>query len=110
MRCFDPGVVRALRSRHRDPLEESERGFLLETWILHDLRAAISYQNLGGELRHWRTPSGSEVDFVWTRGRRAVGIEVKASARWKPGFGGALKSLAEARIVQAAACIWAASS
>lgn len=97
---FDPGVVRALASRLREPLESSERGFLLETWILHELRAAIAYQNLGGELRYWRTPAGSEVDFVWTRGNRAVGIEVKASIIWKSEFGGPLKGLIADGIVK----------
>jgi uncharacterized protein len=90
---FDPGVVRALAGRLREPLDRSDRGFLLETWVLHELRAALAYQNLGGELRYWRTPSGSEVDFVWTRANRAVGIEVKASATWRPEFGSALRGL-----------------
>ncbi len=96
---FDPGVARALAGRLREPLEGSERGFLLETWVLHELRAAIAYQNLGGELRYWRTPSGSEVDFIWTRARRAVGIEVKASATWRHEFGGPLKNLISDGIV-----------
>jgi predicted AAA+ superfamily ATPase len=96
---FDPGVARALAGRVREGLEGLERGFLLETWVLHELRAAIAYQNLGGDLRYWRTPSGSEVDFVWTRGRRAIGIEVKSSPTWRREFGGALKSLLGDRIV-----------
>jgi hypothetical protein len=33
------------------------------------------------------------VDFVWSRGKRTVGIEVKASSRWRPEFGRALKDL-----------------
>lgn len=97
---FDCGVARALAGRLREPIDGLERGFLLETWILHELRAAIAYEGLGGELRHWRTPSGSEVDFIWTRGKRAVGIEVKAAARWRREFGGPLKSLIEDGIVQ----------
>ena len=97
---FDPGVTRALAGRLREPLDGAERGFLLETWMLHELRAAIAFQNLGGDLRYWRTPSGSEVDFVWTRATRAIGIEVKASARWRNEFGGPLKSLLADRIVQ----------
>lgn len=96
---FDCGVARALAGRLREPLDGLERGFLLETWMLHELRATIAYGNLGGELRYWRTPSGSEVDFVWTRGKRAVGIEVKAAARWRREFGGPLKSLIADRIV-----------
>lgn len=90
---FDPGVARALAGRVREPLEASERGFLLETLVLHELRSAQAYQGLGGQLHYWRTPSGSEVDFVWTRGARAIGVEVKASKVWKTGHGAALKSL-----------------
>ena len=97
---FDPGVVRALIGRLREPLEGVERGFLLETWVLHELRAAIAHQNLGGELRYWRTPAGSEVDFVWTRAHRVVGIEVKASATWRNEFGGPLKGLIADGIVK----------
>lgn len=98
---FDAGVARALAGRLRDPLDGLERGFLLETWVLHELRAAVAYHNLGGELRYWRTPSGSEVDFIWTRAGRAVGIEVKAAGVWRRESGGALKSLLADRIVQA---------
>lgn len=97
---FDCGVARALAGRLRDPIDGLERGFLLETWMLHELRATIAYEGLGGELRYWRTPSGSEVDFVWTRGKRTVGIEVKAASQWRREFGGPLKSLIDDGIVQ----------
>jgi predicted AAA+ superfamily ATPase len=90
---FDPGVARALGGRQREPLDATERGFLLETWILHELRATLAARDLGGQLHYWRTPSGSEVDFVWTRGVRAVGIEVKAASTWRPAYGHALKNL-----------------
>jgi predicted AAA+ superfamily ATPase len=90
---FDCGVARALAGRLHEPLDGLERGFLLETWILHELRAAISYDGLGGDLHYWRTPSGSEVDFVWTRGKKAVGIEVKTGMQWRREYGSALKSL-----------------
>lgn len=104
---FDCGVTRALAGRLREPLEGIERGFLLETWMLHELRAAIAYGGIGGDLRYWRTPSGSEVDFIWTRGRRAVGIEVKASTQWRREFGGPLKSLIDDGIVQAGFGVYA---
>jgi uncharacterized protein len=82
------GIARALAGRLREPLDGLERGFLLETWILHELRATMAYDNLGGELRYWRTPSGSEVDFICAGARRAIGIEVKAAAQWRREFGG----------------------
>jgi predicted AAA+ superfamily ATPase len=90
---FDPGVVRALGGRLREPLDAAERGFLLETWILHELRAAMASQDTGGQLRYWRTPSGSEVDFVWTRGAHAMGVEVKAATTWRTEYGASLKAL-----------------
>ena len=99
---FDPGVVRALAGLLREPLHPTERGSLLETWILHELRATMEYENLGGQLSYWGTPSGGEVDFVWTRGQRAVGIEVKAGTRWRREYGSTLKELVGAGILDSA--------
>jgi predicted AAA+ superfamily ATPase len=90
---FDPGVARALAGRLREPLDGTERGFLLETWILHELRAAMAMQDAGGQLCYWRTPNGTEVDFVWTRGAHAIGIEVKAATAWRSEYGTPLKTL-----------------
>ena len=98
---FDTGVVRALSRRLREPLDSAERGTLFETFVFHELRAQIAYSGCGGELSYYRTPSGSEIDFIWRRGNRSVGIEVKASARWRPEFGSTLKELvANATIVR----------
>jgi predicted AAA+ superfamily ATPase len=99
---FDPGVVRALTRRLREPLEAAERGMLLETLVLHELRAQIAYSNCGGELSYYRTPSGTEIDFVWTRASHAVGIEVKASERWRPEFNRALVELQASGAIAAA--------
>ena len=96
---FDPGVARALAGRLREPLDALERGFLLETWMLHELRAANAGLNAGGQLYFWRTPSGTEVDFIWTRGSRAVGIEVKAASAWRSEFSTPLKGLVEQGVV-----------
>ena len=99
---FDTGVVRALLQRLRDPLEGAERGHLLETLVLHELRAAISIANVGGEISYWRTPSGSEVDFIWSRGKTSVGIEVKASTVWRTEFGAPLEEMRAEGVVQRA--------
>jgi predicted AAA+ superfamily ATPase len=99
---FDPGAVRALAGRLREPLGEEERGRLLETLVLHELRAHLNRSGCGGRLGYWRTPSGSEIDFVWTRGAKAVGIEVKSSARWRRSDGAVLSALvAERRLRKA---------
>ena len=107
---FDPGAARALAGHVREPLETAEQGPLLETWVLHELRAAIAFQNLGGELSYWRTPSGSEVDFIWTRGRRAIGIEVKASTRWRTEFAAPLQSLIAGRNIQSGFGVYTGAS
>ncbi len=97
---FDPGVVRAISNRLREPLDSSERGPLLETVILHELRAWMNTANTGGELFYWGTPSRSEVDFIWRRGKRSIGIEVKSTDRWKREFSGALKHLHDEKLIQ----------
>lgn len=94
---FDTGTVRALAGRLREPLSDPERGHLLETYVFHELRAYLNRSGCGGQLAYWRTPAGSEVDFVWTRAAAAVGIEVKGATRWRQGDGAALKQLADAK-------------
>ena len=99
---FDPGVVCAILGWLRDPLERADRGSLLETLVLHELRAHVSYAGIGGKLSFWRTPSGSEVDFVWSRGRRNVGIEVTAASTWRRRKGAVLKGLLDRGVLQSA--------
>ncbi len=96
---FDPGVARALAGRVRLPLTDFERGPLLETLVLHELRAWINQSGCGGSLSYWRTPHGAEVDFVWTLGERAVCIEVKAATRWRPEDGKYLRDMLERGLV-----------
>jgi predicted AAA+ superfamily ATPase len=80
---FDPGVVRAIRDVVDEPLADVESGALLEGFILHELRAAIEYQGLGGEISYWSTPGSKEIDFVWVKGNKRVAIEVKNSRQWR---------------------------
>jgi len=88
---FDPGVARTVAGRVREPIESQERGALLETVVLQELRSWINSSNCGGQLYYWGTTSGGEIDFIWQRGKRAVGIEVKASKTWRHDFGDSLK-------------------
>lgn len=74
---FDYGVAHALQGLTRDKPLEYERGALLDTLVLHELRAAISYRSCGGEIYHWRTSGGSEMDFIWRRGSKSIGSEIK---------------------------------
>jgi predicted AAA+ superfamily ATPase len=103
---FDTGVVRALAGRSREPLERAERGPLLERYVFHELRAYQDHSGCGGEFSYWGTPSRAEADFVWTRGRRAVGIEVKAVARWRSEETRALAELVTSGIVNRAYAVY----
>jgi hypothetical protein len=57
-------VTRTLANRVRDKLSDLEKGPLLETYILHEMRSAASYHNAGGEISYWRTPAGVEIGFI----------------------------------------------
>lgn len=74
---FDTGVARYLRRVTLSGLEGPEAGHLFETYIAHELFAAISYQRTRQRLHYYRTRSGAEVDFVVELG--AVAIEAKLS-------------------------------
>ena len=80
---FDCGVVRALAGRVSYPPTEEERGALLETLILNELRAFISYSNLHYRFHFWRSHGGVEVDFFCETTDGFIAIEVKASGRWE---------------------------
>jgi predicted AAA+ superfamily ATPase len=88
---FDTGVVRTLANRVRDPLSDLERGPLLETLVLQELRSAVSYLNCGGEIAYWRTPAGLEIDFIWSRADTSIAIEVKAAERWRREYSSPLR-------------------
>ncbi|HEX6810733.1 MAG TPA: AAA family ATPase [Planctomycetota bacterium] len=103
---FDPGVARAVTNRVRASVHDTEKGALLETWVLHELRAHIQHAQCGGELSWYRTGGGVEVDFVWTGPDHAVGIEVKASERWRPESGNALRELLRQKTIRKAVAVY----
>jgi predicted AAA+ superfamily ATPase len=96
---FDPGVVRAIRDVMDEPLAEADTGALLEGYILHELRAAIEYQRLGGELFYWSTPGSKEIDFVWIKGSKRVAVEVKNSRTWRSRYAKTVNEFMDAGIV-----------
>ncbi len=91
---FDTGVVRTIASTLREPIDSLERGFLLETYLFHELQANKEYLNIGGEFSYWRSDK-RELDFVWKRGNRTVGIEVKSTKQWKTEYSSVAKDLLE---------------
>ncbi len=96
---FDAGVARAMLQRHRDKVREEEKGALLETVVLNELRSAMNTLNCGGELSYYRTSEQSEIDLIWSRGELVVGIEVKATHRWRSEFGRTLSRLHDQQVL-----------
>ena len=76
---FDAGVYRALRPK--GPLDSAEEidGAALETLVLQQIRALNDALGLGYTIHFWRTPGGTEVDFVLYGERGLLAIEVKCS-------------------------------
>ena len=102
---FDIGVVNAIQSRSSFRFAQSE-GFSFETWMLHELRCWIDYNERDDALHYWRSNSGYEVDFLI---HDHTAIEVKA----KPNVGmrdlRSLKALKEEEIFQNFVCVYMGS-
>ena len=70
---FDVGVVRYLQNRSVLKEGSPEFGDAFETYLAHELKAFVDYNNLG-DLCYWRSKSGYEVDFIF----KNTAVEVKA--------------------------------
>ena len=99
---FDCGVQRALAGMHRDKPSPMEIGTLFETFILNELRALNAWRSHGAQFYFWRTPSGTEVDLIWRRGKQAAGIEIKSSSTWREQYNKGLNTLLDAGEIQRA--------
>jgi len=92
---FDCGVARALSGRLPYPPTPEELGPLLETFILHELRAYLSYTGRHYTPHFWRTYDGTEVDVLCETADGFVAIEIKAGARWEKRFNRGLHRVRE---------------
>lgn len=92
---FDTGVSRALAKQIDDDLG-SEKGTLLETLVLHEIKTYSDYFLQRYEINFWGTPSENEVDFIVSKGKTRIGIEVKASKKWDKSFNKGLETLLSA--------------
>jgi predicted AAA+ superfamily ATPase len=88
---FDCGVARHLAGYGHLPIHPEERGFLLETFLLHELQAHLHYREIDAPIHFWRTHDGAEVDFVIATRKGPVAIEVKSAERWDPRAGASLE-------------------
>ena len=73
---FDVGVYRTIRPK--GPLDSPEEieGAALETAVLQELRAWISYNRLDLCIYYWRTSNGQEVDFVLYGAEGLTALEI----------------------------------
>lgn len=88
---FDTGVVRRLSRRCPVVPGTAEFGQLLETWVHHELRCYLDNRTRNGEIAYWRTPGGTEVDFVVGN----TAIEVKSAEHIASGDLRGLKAIAQ---------------
>jgi predicted AAA+ superfamily ATPase len=92
---FDTGVVRAVNHRLSFPLIPEDAGALLETHLLGEIRAYLSYRRLDYPLSFWRSHDGVEVDVLCETPKGLVGIEIKAATAWRNPFSRGLLRLKE---------------
>ena len=91
----DPGIVRAVK-RQLGPVAAEERGPLLEGWVLGNLRAHNEPRHLYDDIGYWAaTESSTEVDFVLTRDREHLAIDVKAAERYNTTMLRGLRAIAD---------------
>ncbi|MDE0668519.1 MAG: DUF4143 domain-containing protein [bacterium] len=91
----DPGVMRAVK-RQLGPVAAEERGPLLEGWVLGNLRAHNEARRIYDHISYWAAAeSSTEVDFVLTRDREHLAIEVKAAERYNTAMLKGLRAIAD---------------
>ncbi|MFH0943642.1 MAG: DUF4143 domain-containing protein, partial [Planctomycetota bacterium] len=88
---FDSGVARELAGLGHLQVHPEERGFLLETYLLHEVRAYLHYRELDYPMFYWRTHEGTEVDLVVETPQGIVALEIKSADRWERRFGNGLQ-------------------
>lgn len=99
---FDCGVQRALSRRLRENPSQFEKGKLFESYFINEIRAINSYFNMGGQLYYWRTEFGTEVDLIWSCGKKRIGFEIKYTQRWQSKYSRGLNVLLEKKLISKA--------
>ena len=82
---FDVGVAGYITKRYLEEEKGEQFGKAFEHFLLTEIIAYRSYNDLDFGINFWRTKSGLEVDFILGQGRseeRRVGKECRS--RWSP--------------------------
>ncbi len=103
---FDSGVLNAAAGAFRQPMPGDWQGALFEHWVHHEIRSYLDYSRSRGSLGFWRTPSGTEIDFVWWYGDEIVPIEVKASKEVRSSVLKSIRSLSEQKSIRASYVVY----
>jgi predicted AAA+ superfamily ATPase len=93
-------VASALQGRRVSP-GTPEFGAAFETWLLHELACHRDYVS-GAPIRHWRSTSGFEVDFILGD---HTAIEVKAKENVSAQDLRSLRALAEEKKLERYLCV-----
>ena len=83
------------RGRIAYPPSEEERGSLLETLLIGEVRAYVAYAKLRYPLYYWRTHDGVEVNLLCETGDGFVAVEMKAAKRWDRRYNRGLNRIRE---------------
>lgn len=89
---FDIGVAHTLQGIRQIVPGTMQYGQAVEHLVANELRAAISYQNIGLNLLYWRSLSQFEVDFVVGD---LLAVEVKSGGRISESDANGLRALSE---------------
>ncbi len=92
---FDCGVARALSGRLPFPPSQEEKGALLETLVVGEVRAHLAYSGKHYPCHYWRNYQGTEVDLLVETRDGFAAVEVKAGARWERKFNRGLHRVSE---------------
>ena len=99
---FDPGVARASAGLLRDSPDRLWQGTALETIIYHELRVYNEVSRKQRPLYYYRTPAGSEIDFIIEASHRSgkslasvIAVEVKRAERWDNNWEKPMRILAD---------------
>lgn len=93
---FDQGVVRALSGRLPYPPLPEELGFLMETFIINELRAYLAYRQLYYPLFYWSSRDGVELDILCETKDGFIAIEIKSKETWDKKFNKGFNKIQEA--------------
>lgn len=75
---FDCGVLRSLQEFREIALKTRDAGKFFETFLLHEIRAYLSYTGKYSSLFFWRTSTGLEVDLIIGRTPK-IALEFKCT-------------------------------